>query len=277
MSGLADLRFERLGVRWDGDLIWVTLSDPERANALSPAMIVELTELYRRNLREEGIRAVLLAGAGKNFSAGADLEHLRSLRDAGEEENLRDSMRLKNLFDAVLRQDALTIALVHGACVAGGCGLATAHDFVVAAEDARFLYSEVRIGFVAALVATYLPLRLRGSDIRELLLFPRFIDAPRALEIGLANRVVPAADLTAVGEALAAEILETGSSESIARTKKLLLDVLGKPLPEALDHAARVNAASRATADCKHGIATFLETKKPPVWREKRPGTSEPS
>jgi enoyl-CoA hydratase/carnithine racemase/phosphoglycolate phosphatase-like HAD superfamily hydrolase len=185
LSGLADLTFERLGVRRDGDLLWVTLSDAERANALSPAMIVELTELYRRNLRDEGIRAVLLSGAGKNFSAGADLEHLRSLRDAGEEENLRDSMRLKNLFEAVLYQDALTIALVHGACVAGGCGLATAHDFVVAAEDARFLYSEVRIGFVAALVATYLPLRLRGSDIRELLLFPRFLDAARALEIGL--------------------------------------------------------------------------------------------
>jgi methylglutaconyl-CoA hydratase len=270
MSILEGLHVERLGLRRDGDLLWVTLNDPERANALSPAMIMELTDLYRRNLRSEGIRAVLLSGAGKNFSAGADLEHLRSLRDAGEEENLRDSMRLKNLFEAVLHQEALTIALVHGACVAGGCGLATAHDFVVAAEDARFLYSEVRIGFVAALVATYLPLRLRGSDIRELLLFPRFIDAARALEIGLANRVVPAADLHTVGEALAAEILETGSSESIARTKKLLLDVLGKPLPDALDHAARVNAASRATADCKHGIATFLETKKPPVWREKR-------
>ena len=142
---------------------------------------------------------MLLAGAGKHFSAGADLGHLRSLRDAGEEENLRDSLRLRDLFEAVLRQEALTIALVQGSCVAGGCGLATAHDFVVAAEDARFLYSEVRIGFVAALVATYLPLRLRGSDIRELLLFPRFLEARKALEIGLVNRVVPAADLPGCG------------------------------------------------------------------------------
>src|SRR5205807_2180980 len=97
-----------------------------------------------------------------------------------------------------------------GACqraVAGGCGLATAHDFVVAAEDARFLYSEVRIGFVAALVATFLPLRLRGADIRELLLFPRFLDARQALAIGLVNRVVPPAGLAAVGETLAAEVL----------------------------------------------------------------------
>lgn len=260
-------RFERIQIQQEGDLLRVTLNDPERANALSPAMIGELTELYGSDLRGQGVRAVLLSGAGKNFSAGADLEHLRSLKDAGEEENLKDSHRLRGLFESVLRQEALTIALVHGACVAGGCGLATAHDFVVAAEDARFLYSEVRIGFVAALVATYLPLRLRGSDIRELLLFPQFVEAPRALEIGLVNRVVPGEDLRSVGEALAAQVLETGSSESIARTKRLLLDVTGKPLGEALRHAAEVNAASRATEDCKRGIATFLETKKPPKWR----------
>jgi methylglutaconyl-CoA hydratase len=267
-DAMAAQPYERLEVRRDRDLLWVTLNEPDRANALSPALIEELTSLYRAPLRAEGIRAVLLAGAGKNFSAGADLEHLRSLRDAGEEENLRDSLRLRDLFDAVLRQDALTIALVHGACVAGGCGLATAHDFVVAADDSRFLYSEVRIGFVAALVATYLPLRLRGADIRELLLFPRFVEAGRALEIGLVNRLCPAADLTKMGEALAAEILETASSESIARTKRLLLDILGRPLDQAMLHAADVNAKARGTADCKHGIATFLETKKPPRWRE---------
>jgi len=256
-----------LAVRRDGDLLWVTLADPARANALSPRMTAELTALYGAPLRAEGIRAVLLAGEGRNFSAGADLEHLAALRDAGPEENLADSLRLKDLFRSVLRQEALTIALVHGACVAGGCGLATAHDFVVAAEGARFLYSEVRIGFVAALVATFLPLRLRGADIRELLLFPRFVDAARALEIGLANRVVPEADLAAVGGALAAEVLATGSSESIARTKRLLLDALGRPLDDALDRAARVNAEARATEDCRRGIATFLATKKPPVWR----------
>ncbi|HEX3529794.1 MAG TPA: enoyl-CoA hydratase-related protein [Thermoanaerobaculia bacterium] len=256
-----------LETRRDGDLLWVTLNDPERANALSPALIGELIGLYSRPLRTEGVRAVILGGAGKNFSAGADLEHLRSLRDAGPEENRRDSHRLRELFESVLRQEALTLALVQGACVAGGCGLATAHDFVVAADDARLLYSEVRIGFVAALVATYLPLRLRGSDIRELLLNPQFVDARKALEIGLVNRLCPAADLAAEGAALAAQVLETGSSESIARTKRLLLDVMGRPLGEALHEAAEVNAAARATDDCKHGIATFLETKKPPRWR----------
>jgi methylglutaconyl-CoA hydratase len=258
---------EQVQVRQDGDLLWVTLNDPDRANALSPAMMGEITAIFRRPWRQEGVRAILLSGAGKNFSAGADLDHLRSLRDAGPEENLRDSLRLKDLFASVLRQEALTIALCHGASVAGGCGLATAHDFVVAAEDSRFLYSEVRIGFVAALVATFLPLRLRGSDIRELLLNPQFVNARRALEIGLVNRVVPASDLASEGEALAAQILETGSSESIARTKRLLLDALGRPLGEALTLAAEVNAEARATDDCKRGVATFLETKRTPKWR----------
>ena len=258
---------ELLDVRRENDLLRVTLNDPGRANALAPAMIRELTELYSRDLRAEGVRGVLLSGAGRSFSAGADLGHLRSLMEASPEENRRDSESLRGLFESVLRQEALTIALVQGACVAGGCGLATAHDFVVASGDARFLYSEVKIGFVAALVATYLPLRVRGADLRELLLFPRFVDAARALEIGLANRVVPADRLEEAGLDLAGEILANASSESIARTKRLLLDVLGRPLDEALAVAVDANAEARATDDCRHGISTFLASKRAPTWR----------
>ncbi len=256
-----------LRLRREDDLLWATLSDPGRANALSPRAVSELTELYRRPLLEEGVRALLLTAEGRHFSAGADLEHLESVLGAGERENRHEADALRGLFEAVLRQECLTLAMVQGACVAGGCGLATAHDFVVAADSARFLYSEVRIGFVAALVATYLPLRLRGADIRELLLNPDFIGAERALEIGLVNRVVPEADLAAAGERLAVEVLTRASSSSIALTKRLLLDALGRPLAAALERAAEINAAARATPDCKHGISTFLETKRPPDWR----------
>ncbi|HVS02053.1 MAG TPA: enoyl-CoA hydratase-related protein [Thermoanaerobaculia bacterium] len=257
----------RLLVERDGDLLWAQLDDSERANALSPALVAELTELYRRPWREEGVRALLLHAAGKHFSAGADLAHLRSLRDASLEENRRDSQRLRDLFEAVLRQQALTIALVQGACVAGGCGLATAHDFVVAADDARFLYSEVKIGFVAALVATFLPLRVRGRDLRELLLNPAFIDCHSALEIGLINRVVPRGELEPAGRLLAREVLTNASSESLARTKRLLLELLGRPLSEALDLAAEENAQARLTDDCRRGVAHFLEHKTTPDWR----------
>jgi methylglutaconyl-CoA hydratase len=269
MSGIVTESFEALQLHDDGDLLWVTLSDPKRANALSPAMVAGLTRIYSTDLRQQGFRAVLLQGEGKHFSAGADLEHLRSLLDAGAEQNRQDSEALRSLFECVLRQEALTVALVSGACVAGGCGLATAHDFVVAAENARFMYSEVRIGFVAALVATYLPLRLKGADIRELLLNPEFVDAESALEMGLANRLVRLQDLSAAGRSLALEILERASSESIARTKRLLLQVLGRPLDQALQIAVEANAEARATADCQHGIATFLETKSTPNWRQR--------
>lgn len=268
MKEITAEQHEGLQVRRDGDLLWVALSDPDRANALSPTMVSGLIEIYSADLRSDGIRAVLLQAEGKHFSAGADLEHLRTLRDAGPEENRQDSEKLRALFESVLRQEALTVALVRGACVAGGCGLATAHDFVVAAENSRFMYSEVRIGFVAALVATYLPLRLRGTDIRELLLNPDFVSAERALEIGLVNRVVPSDDLSPAGRSLTLEILERASSESIARTKRLLLDVLGLPLERALEIAVEANAEARSTSDCRHGISTFLETKAAPNWRQ---------
>jgi len=270
---MTDPQYQRLLLERQGDLLWVTLNDPERANALSPTLLAELTDCYRQDWRSTGIRAVLLTGAGRNFSAGADLGHLQSLRTAGAEENLADSRRLRDLFAAILRQEALTIALVHGACVAGGCGIATAHDLVVASEDAKFLYSEARIGFVAALVATFLPLRLRGADIRELLLNPDFVGAPQALAIGLVNRVAPGGEspvgaLRDAGERLAGEVLERSSGESIARTKRLMLDIVGMPLDQAMDHAARANAEARSTADCRRGIDTFLATKKTPRWRD---------
>lgn len=260
--------YTTLKAHQDQDLLHVTLNDPERANALSPQMVEEVTELYSRDLRAEGVRAVLLTGAGKHFSAGADLAHLKKLKDADLEQNRVESKKLKDLFEAILTQDALTVALVQGACVAGGCGLATAHDFVVAADNARFMYSEVRIGFVAALVATYLPLRVRGNHVKELLLNPDFVEAPQALDMGLVDRIVPTDELEKRGRELAVSILEKGSSESIARTKRLLRQVSGMSLEESLHEAAEANARARMTDDCRHGVAHFLEHKKPPRWRD---------
>lgn len=254
----------------DGDLLHVVLNAPERANALSPALAAALTETFERDWRAEGVRAILLSAEGKAFCAGADLVHIESLLEATPEENRADSARLRRLFEAILRQEALTIALVQGPCVAGGCGIATACDFVVASADARFLYSEVRIGFVAALVATYLPLRVSGRDLRELLLDPEFVGAQKALAIGLANRVVPLDELAGAGRELALGVLSRSSSESIARTKRLLLATLGQPLEVALDLAVDANAAARATEDCRYGIRHFLAHKRTPDWRAPR-------
>lgn len=268
MSHLSESSRVRIDRR--DDLLLVTLDDRRRANALSVPMIERLTALYTRNLGATGVRAVLLSAAGPHFSAGADLEHLRSLQEATLDENRRDSERLRKLFAAVLEQDVLTIALVQGACVAGGCGLATAHDFVIAAEDARFMYSEARIGFVPALVATFLPLRLTGRDIRKVLLNPEFVSAEDALRMGLVDRVVPAGSLESAGLNLAGEVLDRASSSSIALTKRVLRESLGKELNARLLFASEVNAGARLTADCRRGIRTFLETKAPPRWRAGR-------
>jgi methylglutaconyl-CoA hydratase len=258
--------FEKLEVQRDGPILRIFLNDPERANSLSPLLLSELAQLFLNPWRDEGVRALLLAARGKSFCGGADLTHLASLQEADELQNRLDSRRLRRLFEAVLRQEALTVAAVQGWCVAGGCGLATACDFVVAAEGARFLYSEVRIGFVAALVATFLPLRVRGRDLREILLFPRPLDARQAEAIGLVDRVVPDAELLSSAENLVSDILKNGSSESIARTKRLLLEQVGLPLSERLDLASEMNAEARTTADCRRGIRTFLETRQTPDW-----------
>jgi len=254
-------------VERDGDLLRLTLNDPERANALASEMTDALVATLRRDWRAEGVRAILIRGAGRNFCAGADLAALGRMADATPLDHRLASQQLRDLFAALLEQEALTVAAVQGACVAGGCGVATACDFVVASDDARFLYSEVKIGFVAALVATFLPLRVRGSHVRELLLDPEFLPAESALEIGLVNRVVPRAELDAAAEALIGGILSKASSESIAATKRLLLATLGLPLAERLDLAAATNAAARQTEDCRRGVAHFLATKKTPDWR----------
>ncbi len=261
----ASLRLER-----DGEILHVILADPGRANALSPALAVALTETYERDWRAEGVRALLLSAEGKAFCAGADLVQIESMLEASLDENRAESAKLRRLFEAILRQEALTVALVQGWCVAGGCGIATACDFVFAADNAKFLYSEVKIGFVAALVATYLPLRVRGSHLRELLLDPEPIAAEAAAAMGLANRVVPAAELAAAGREYALSVLSRASSESIARTKRLLLAALGQPLEVALDLAVEANAAARGTEDCRHGIRHFLREKKTPDWRAPR-------
>ena len=266
-SALEERSFERLVVAREGDVVRVRLDDPTRANAFSPPMIRELVAVFSHPWREHGVRALVLEAAGDNFCAGADLAHLETLLTARYEDNLEDSLGLRALFESVLRQEALTVALVQGWCVAGGCGLATACDYVLAAEDARFMYSEVKIGFVPALVATYLPLRLRGRDLREVLLDPQPLTAQRALDIGLVNRSLPRAELSSAGDQLIARILDQASSETIARTKRLLLDLVGKDLDEALAYAVEANARSRATEDCQHGIRTFLESKRTPRWR----------
>jgi len=162
----------------EGALLLLTLNDPGRANALSAALAEDLVKALVRARGDDGVRAVILCGAGRHFSAGADLKALETIADGGDAEaNLRDSRRLEELFAELLDHPKLTIAAVQGAAVAGGCGLATACDLVVAEAGARFSYTEVRIGFIPALVSTFLTRRVAGHVARRLMLDPEMLDA----------------------------------------------------------------------------------------------------
>lgn len=252
----------------DGPLMWLVLDDAERLNPLAAQTIEGLRAGLAEAAGDDSVRAVIFRAEGKHFSAGVDLKTLEALADQSYEQNLADSRIFESLFHDLLPHPKLTIAAVHGAAVGGGCGLATACDFVVAAESARFCYTEVKIGFVPAVVSTYLVRRIPGHEVRKLLLDPEFIPAEEAKKIGLVDEVVPAAELVESAREFALRVCRKAPATSIAATKKVLFESVSRPLHEALRAATEVNSIQRTTADCKHGVATFLARKATPDWLE---------
>ncbi len=245
----------------------LTLNDPGRANALSPDLADALTAALETAASEDGVRAVVLAGAGKHFSAGADLAVLEAVAAGGDHAaNRVDSERLERLFAVLLDHPKMTLAAVQGAAVAGGCGLATACDLVIAEHDARFAYTEVKIGFVPALVSTFLTRRVTGQVARRLLLDPAMITAERAFDLGLVDDVVPDGHAVERALAWAEAIARTASSSAVAATKRLLNETVGLGWREALARAAEVNARQRMHPECVRGVRTFLATKTTPDW-----------
>lgn len=253
----------------DGTILTLTLNDPERANPLSAAMVDGLAAGLDAAADDDGVRAVVLTGAGKHFSAGADLAALEALARGGSEDaNRRDSARLEQLFATLLDHPKLTVAAVRGAAVAGGCGLATACDLVVAEPSARFAYTEVRIGFLAAMVLTFLTRRVPGHVARRMLLDPEFISAERAVELGVADEL--AAEGAALDRAreLAERIARKASPSALAATKRLLNQVVGLGWREALHVAADANVRQRSEPDCGRGVRSFLDHRTTPDWLE---------
>jgi len=248
-------------------LLILTLNDPERANPLSPPLVEELIQILEKAALDEGLRALILQGAGKHFSAGADLAALEEIARGGDETaNLEDSHRLERLFSVLLDHPKLTVAAVSGAAIAGGCGLATACDFVLAEENARFSYTEVRIGFIPALVSTFLGRRVGPENIRRLLLNPEVLDADSALRIGLIDQIIRDKSALEAAEILALEICRKASPAAFAATKKLLNDIRGLGWREALDLAAEANARQRKHPECLLGVRTFLQSHTTPDW-----------
>lgn len=238
------------------------LNDPGSRNALSPAMIVDLNRGLDRVEQEPQIRAVILTGSGSSFCAGAHLRSLLQITDSGLEENRKDSSRLAELFRRIHLFHKPVIAAVNGPAFAGGCGLASACDLTIAVSEARFSYSEVRIGFVPAIVAVFLLRQVGEKRARDLLLTGRVLEAAEALQIGLINEVVAPERLMQRCRETAAQLC-SNSPEALRLTKELLPLISGPPLELALDQAIHLNALARTTGDFREGITAFLERRKP--------------
>jgi methylglutaconyl-CoA hydratase len=245
----------------DGPVRTITLNRPERRNAMTPQMQDELIAAMRETAASP-CRVVVFQGAGEAFCSGLDLSVLQRLREKTTDEHRADAERLARLFWALYELPQPTIASVHGAAIAGGTGLATICDFTLAVPQAKFGYTEVRIGFVPAVVSTFLTLQVGEKRSRDLLLTGRIFDAAEGLRLGLVNEVVEPNDLSNRVSALAGVLLEN-SPESLAATKRLMTSQQRPWLQAAMANAMEASVQARRTSDFEEGVAAFLEKRKP--------------
>jgi len=255
------MNYTTLQLAFDAGIATITLYRPEKRNAMSYELIVEMLRALAE-VKNSSAQVLIVTGAGKAFCSGIDLETLQGLAGRTPEQNLDDSRKMATLFRTLYDFSKPTIAAVNGAAIAGGTGLATLCDFTLAVPEAKFGYTEVRIGFVPAIVSTFL-LRQVGEKIaRDLLLTGRLFDAAEALRIGLITEIVPPESLIDRAQALAQQLMEN-SPMSLKYTKRLLSDHAKGDLDSQIEAAVVENAGIRATADFREGIASFLEKRKP--------------
>jgi len=260
------MTYKTIQVAYDGAVATITLNRPEKRNAISFELIDDLLRGLDHVAQSDAI-ILILTGAGKAFCSGLDLENLKALLGRTPEQNLQDSQTMVQLFRTLYEFPKVTIAAVNGAAIAGGTGLALLCDFTLAVPEAKFGYTEVRIGFVPAIVSTFLLRQVGEKQARDLLLTGRLFDAEEAARLGLVSEIVAPADLMSRARALAALLLEN-SAASLRATKKLLTDHARAELDAQIESAVRENAAIRETADFCEGISSFLEKRKP-VWTGK--------
>jgi methylglutaconyl-CoA hydratase len=250
----------------DSGISTITLNRPDKRNAISFDLIDDLLRALD-DVARSSAHVLILTGAGKAFCSGMDLDDLKTLTRRSPAQNQADSETMAGMFRALYEFPKITIAAVNGAAVAGGMGLATLCDFTLAVPDAKFGYPEVRIGFVPAIVATFLLRQIGEKHARDLLLTGRIIGAEEALRLGLINQIIVPDKLLDRARELAGQLLQN-SPASLTYTKRLLSEYAGADLDTQIKAAVRENAASRATSDFREGISAFLE-KRNPEWSGK--------
>ena len=241
---------------------YITLNRPDKRNALSHELVEELMLNFKMAEGDSAVKVVVLKANGESFCAGADLAYLQQLQNFSYEENLADSNHLKELFLKIYSLKKVVIAQVQGHALAGGCGLATVCDFVFAVPEAKFGYTEVKIGFIPALVAVFLVRKMGEQKARQLLLTGEIIKAEEALIRGMISYVVNSDSLQTSVFDFAQGLISSNSAQSMELTKQLISDVQGLPLEDALNLAATMNAKARGTDDCKKGIEAFLNKQE---------------
>ena len=255
------MNFETLKLVYDSGIAKITLNRPDKRNALSFQLIEELINALDE-VEKSTAQIVILTGAGKAFCAGMDLEELKTLTGKSHAENIADSRKMAQIFRRLYEFPKPTIAAVNGAAIAGGTGLATMCDFTLAVPEAKFGYTEVRIGFVPAIVSSILVWQVGHKIARDLLLTGRLFDAAEAHRIGLVNEVVAPEELMNRARELAMLLMEN-SPTSLRLTKKLVNGFISAQLDTQFEQAIEENAGVRQTADFQEGVASFLEKRKP--------------
>jgi methylglutaconyl-CoA hydratase len=244
----------------------ITLNRADKRNAISYELIDDLIAALKQAANSPA-QVIILTGAGKAFCSGMDLENLKQLSTRTHEQNLQDSVTMASLFKSLYDFPKPTIAAVNGPAIAGGTGLATLCDFTLAVPEAKFGYTEVRIGFVPAIVSSFLIANIGEKRARDLLLTGRIFGAEEAHKLGLVNEIVAPGHLVARAQELAGQLLEN-SPASLQATKKLLSSYTREQLDRQIAQAVESNAAIRKTADFREGITAFLEKRKP-TWTGK--------
>jgi methylglutaconyl-CoA hydratase len=242
----------------DGPVLRVTLTRPERRNALNPELIAELTEAFQAVGDE---RAVVLAGEGPSFCAGADIEWMRSSADHSYDENLEEAFRMRRLLEVLDGCPAPVLGRIHGHALGGGCGLVACCDVAVAARDTLFAFSEVKLGIVPAVISPFVLARIGSGAARRFFVTGERFEAETALRIGLVDELaddLEAAVTRIVGELLSAGPEATRAAKELARR------------PLSAEQSARLNAERRTTAEGQEGLRAFLE-KREPSWRAEPP------
>lgn len=239
----------------------ITLNRPDKRNAISFELVDELMRALEQ-VKRSSAKILIITGAGKAFCAGMDLENLKQLTGKTHEENVKDSATMARLFRAIYEFPNPTIAAVNGAAIAGGTGIATMCDFTLAVPETKFGYTEVRIGFVPAIVSSFLVMQVGHKIARDLLLTGRLFGADEAHRLGLVNEVVAPEKLMPRAEELARTLMEN-SPTSLRLTKNLMNGFIREQLDRQIAEAIEDNAHIRTTTDFREGISSFLEKRKP--------------